>query len=185
MKDARLTELANKIYTSELFTSSTENCTLNEKQNIFLIAGGVKPVGFVSSCHKKDLGEGAYEYEADDADFVVKFLSSLGLFSRAFGDKHTTDAIISLKEEYLLQLDSKADDHRLAGKLYGYPDTAVEAFLIPNKADILEDDEQDQVLLTAGIPICFPAFKMSISHWHEELPIVQKWYNFCKLYGLV
>lgn len=185
MKDPRLTQIAQTIYASELFVGTPESGTLFEKQNIFLVCGGQKPVGFVSSSHKKDLGDGSYEYEADDTEFVSKFLSELGLFSKVFADIHTTDATISLKEEYLKQLSDNPDDHKLAGLLYGYPESAVEAFLAPNKRLLLPDEEQDKLFLAAKIPITFPNFKMSIAHYNEELLVVQRWYEFCKLYGMV
>lgn len=185
MKDQRLEDIAQRLYSSELFVGTPENGTLFEKQNIFLVCGGQKPVGFVSSSHKKDLGGGLYEYEADDTQFVSTFLSSLGLYSTVFADTHTTDATVSLKNEYLKELQDHPDDHRLAGALYGYPESAVEAFLAPNKSLLLPDEEQDKVFMANKIPITFPNFKMSIAHYNEELQVVKRWYEFCTLYGMV
>jgi hypothetical protein len=73
----------------------------------------------------------------------------------------------------------------LAGALYGYPESSVEAFLAPNKSLLLPDEEQDKVFMANKIPITFPNFKMSIAHYNEELQVVKRWYEFCKLYGMV
>lgn len=184
MKNPQIEQLAQKIYASDLFNGTVEGCTLTEKQNLFLVCGGLKPVSFVTSTHKKDLGEGQYEFEADDKDLVARFLSSLGLFSEVFGDVHTTEALVSLKAEYLKQLDGSPNNHRLAGTLYGYPSSAIDAFLAPNKSQILDEEQEERVLKDAGIPDCFPHFNFSVSNYKNELEIVKKWYEFCKLYGL-
>lgn len=183
MKDPQLEQKAHILLSSDLFVHTVDNAALVEKQTIFLVLAGFKPVGFVSSGHWKDT-EGGRESEADDPTLVSTFLTSLGLHFRLFTDQYTTDAIISLHDENLVQFETNIQDDHLAGHLYGYPETAIEAYLSPNKSLALSEEEQEKVLKAAQVPEHFLNFRMSTKNYAQEVLTIQKWYAFCKLYGL-
>ena len=66
MIDNALQQKAQLIRGSDLFSNSSEKCPLAEKQNLFLVLAGLKPLAFITSSHLIEVAGGAKAPEADD-----------------------------------------------------------------------------------------------------------------------
>lgn len=185
MKSPELQKKAQMLLSSDLFLSNIENCPLLEKQNIFLVLSGLKPVSFVTSNHLSGDPHMAQESHGDDPSFVSSFLLSLGLYSKLFTDKYSTDAIVSLNQKFIDEVESHMDDPIHCGILYGYPKTAIQAFVSEDKSLRLTEEEQEKTMRDNGIPECFPHFIMSKKYFTEEIKIIKSWFDICREYGMV
>jgi hypothetical protein len=180
-------KLAEAIRTSPYFVDHSGDGTCVEKQSLFLVVCGAKPVGSASSGHWEAMSDGRRTV-ADDPDEVAAFLTGLGLsYQLTSPDGHATDAVFSLDPELLVQyaaVPSTGDD-RLTGRLYGYPDTAVEAFAEGRDALLPPEEEEEQRIADAGIDPNLVTFYLSRAHWRNELEVVRRWMQLCELAGLI
>ncbi len=176
-----LSEKARRLLASPLFVGPTD-AALSEKQTIFLVLAGLKPVAEAASGHWVADAHGRHT-EPDDPAAVAMFLDSLGLAYRLSQDEHATDAMVSLQPSLIEQSAAAANDLVSMGRLFGYPATAVEAF---GRDHCLPADEQERVEQDAGLDAgFFVGFRFSTQHWQEELAVLQQWNAVLRAYGLV
>lgn len=128
-RDARSWELAQQLKASPFFASTTDAKPWLEKQPIFLVLAGVKPVAEASSGHWVPTPDGRRTVH-DNPAAVGALLDSLGLAYRLRHDDYATDTLVSSRPELLdaYEVAAAADDQAKIGELFGYPATAVMAF---------------------------------------------------------
>lgn len=179
--DSELMRKANVLKGSPLFVGTCEGAELVDKQQIFLVLAGVKPVAEACSAHLERTNDGQ-EYVADDEREVGGFLKSLGLEYSLWQAAHFpgTMAAVSLKPE-LVRKYSEAKGSKRIGALFGYPKTAVEAF---EKNDCMSADEQDLREREAKLGWEFVPFRFSREHWRDEAEVARQWYVTLEKYGL-
>lgn len=92
------------------------------------------------------------------------------------GKKFTILAIARDKETLLRLKQAEGNkDHQEYGRLMGYPDTAIDAFLDDEKL-LPEKDYPDMTDK-------FMNFKLSKDHWQEEIKVITKWSQAIKQYA--
>lgn len=181
--DAGLLHKARQLKQSSLFVNPSDGAELLEKQLIFLVLAGCKPVAEVASGHWIDV-PGGRRTVADDPGLVGEFLHSLGLFYHLsdFGGR-ATGATVAVTSETLEQY-TRAMGSSNVGKLFGYPDTAVRAFQTGESA-LLPTGQQELREQEAGLPDTLTMFRLSLDHWAEELEVIEEWYSVLQTAGLV
>ncbi|MEI6296623.1 MAG: hypothetical protein WCO84_03185 [bacterium] len=121
-----------------------------------------------------------YIPDKEHAEKAVKDLKDIGLFAeiskkpRVGFDPESADVLIARTQEILDELKQIHPNkhHRRYGELMGYPQTAIDAFLGENGAEILPAEEQDKML--GDIPTIFNGtFVFSKDHKDEELAVVK------------
>jgi hypothetical protein len=180
--DSSLQREAELLRETALFDGSPLGRPLLEKQLIFLVLAGFKPVAQVASGHWMEV-EGGRKTVADDPREVGSFLKSLGLcYSLSSFDAHATDAIVALQPQ-LIDEYRHAQDATAVGRLFGYPETAVRAFESGGDA-LLSSTEQEQLERDAGLPDGLTIFCLSRDHAAEELAVVTSWQEALRAVGL-
>jgi len=108
---------------------------------------------------------------------LLKKFEEIGLVSAVFPsdtDKGKVKIVVSRKKEIIDELNnlspSNGSDHKRYGQLMGFPDTAIEAFLDPDKRLNFKDQEK----IREGLPHFF-RFRMSREHAAEELEVIKRW----------
>lgn len=174
---------ASLLKSSALFVHPSDGAEMHEKQQIFLVLAGCKPVANVLSGHWVATPTGR-KTVADDPVLVGQFLSLLGLkFSLSDHGHHATGALIALAQE-ALDSHARASGHVAVGASYGYPETAAQAFAA-GPDELLSSDEQDAIEDEAGLQGMTVSFRLSKRHWREELETLKQWYGVLVLAGLV
>ena len=181
LTENRLWELSRELRESTLFCGLSDDYPLVEKQNLFLMLAGAKPVTEVTSGHWESTRNGRRSV-ADDPVTVQDFLTSLGGVSRIRCDMHGVTAVVSMKQELLSDYDSaeKREDIRKIGLLFGYPKSAVDAYVGGHR---LEWDRQAELLRNAGVDKV-SGFIMSQQGWKAELAVLLDWQAVLKYYNL-
>jgi hypothetical protein len=128
---AKFPAMARRLRDSTLFRGTTDRDILYEKQMLFLALAGVKPVSAAGSRHWVTTDRGRTT-APDDPTAVGDFLESLGLTFQLEVRQHVTLAFVSLDRAHLDGYLASRTDDREAGKWFGYPRTAVEAFATGN-----------------------------------------------------
>ncbi|HEV2403006.1 MAG TPA: hypothetical protein VGS08_02285 [Candidatus Saccharimonadales bacterium] len=188
-KDKKLAEQARLLLASPYFVGTQDGALLAEKQPIFLVLAGLKPLAEASSGHRETTANGRHT-AFDDPAAVGSFLRSLGLHYRLRHDEHATDALVALQPGLLDKYEqAAADDVTTTGELFGYPKTAVTAMgtyvQTGNETVLLPVQEQDDIERKAGLrDTYFVNFRFSRDHWKDELAICQHWYEVLRTYGL-
>jgi hypothetical protein len=143
---------------------------------------GLKPVAEASSGHWVQT-DGGRRTMPDDPRKVGALLDSLGLAYSLTGDDYAITALVSQSEDLIqaYRADINVVEH---GKLFGYPETAIEAF-VANPHQLLTPERQDEILKAAGLPDNMPMFRMSSAHWEDEIKILQDWHQALRQAGLV
>ena len=162
---------------ANVFVGTTSDFPLSEKQSIFLVLAGCKPVSEVTSGHWVSDSAGRHTV-ADDPRAVRALLDSLGLKYALGGDEYGTDAVIA-QTTALVRAFETADGSSETGRLFGYPPTAVSAFV---GGRLLSEARQTAVLEAGGIP-SFQLFRFSQDHWRDELAVAQAWQQTLAAYG--
>lgn len=135
-----------------------------QKANIALVIMELKPATEL------------YLYKNNDPeDLVCETLTNCGLEVRK---KETTEKCLKFAiakdpniAEQLLKINGNKD-HELYGRLMGYPNTAIQAFL--NKEDLLDQATENR-LLQNNDEIYMGYFKLSKNHYQEELELMETW----------
>ncbi|SRR6266496_1519111 len=138
--DEELGRQARLLRESEYFVWPIEDASMAAKQDIFLVLAGLKPVSETTSGHWVP-HPGGQRTVADDPKEVGRFLESLGLAYHLAGDERGTDAVVALRPE-LVEEYVRADDSSSVGRLFGYPESAVAAFV---KGECMPVDEQERI----------------------------------------
>jgi hypothetical protein len=193
-KDPVLAEKAEILRSSSLFVDTSDDAEFAQKQGLFLTLAGLKPVSEASSGHWEPTPNGSRSV-FDDPEQVGAFLGSLELHYRLRHDEYTTDALVSLDPNLLNEYEHtdtySYTDVRLyttVGKLFGYPETAVEAFAHYADDDryLLSNDDQDRVEQEGGLSErYFVNFRFSKVHWKEELAACLHWQKVLQAYHLI
>jgi hypothetical protein len=188
-RDPALAEQARLLKVSPFFT---QDGSLEEKQLIFYVLAGIKPLSEVGSVHMEWLSPDYAESRPDSQEDVATFLDKLGLHY-AFRSPHDGTVTVSLREDLIRTaqaIDIHGDEatvYRKYGELYGYPETAVEAAVAEwayGRPSLLRIDEQQQIEDASGLPREAFIFRFSKAHWQEELEIVRRWYAVLVTYGM-
>lgn len=162
---------------SQFFVDPTGDGTNYEKQNLFLVLAGVKPVGEAASGHWVSTAEGRRTV-ADDPQAVGEFLASLGLaYHLSSFDGHATDALVAIDQGMLaeyLRADA-AHDVAAVGRLFGYPQTAATAFAADSEDQLLNPEEADRRTVESGLDPMQVGFRLSKAHWADELKTAMHW----------
>lgn len=158
-------------------TGTSELELLWEKQLIFLVLAGMKPVSEVYSCHWVDVPKGQ-EAVGDNLSEVRGFLDTLGLAHYVFDSDGTTMAVVA-RVPQLVQDYVEAEQESRRGLLFGYPATAVQAFVA---GDSLMETQQDQFLQAEGLPNS--PFALSREHYRGEIALLHRWQDILRSYGL-
>lgn len=187
--DQELTQKAKLLHETSLLGNGTDE--LVEKQLVFYVLAGIKPLSEVVSLHMEEVSEGNFESVPDDQAQVKSFLGKLGLCYEAVDDGQY---LVSLDKKYIteyLNLPRKKDAteaFRTAGTLFGYPATAVEACVqewVHNKNSLLTFEEQDEHLQEAGLPVDASVFRFSRGHYKDEIAEVKRWYETLQEYDMI
>jgi hypothetical protein len=183
--DPNLLRQAKLLTNSSLFVDPSDD-TKYQKQIIFLVLAGEKPVSAVSSGHWEN-NVGGRSTVADDPHAVGNFLVSLGLaYELRPIDGHATDVLISRDPDLLLQYRQAeaTNDDATIGRLYGYPASAVDAFSIDPDNLLLDLDSQAMQVANLGLDPNLATFRLSRAHWAEELGTIRRWQTILSNAGL-
>lgn len=192
IKDPALANKAEQLLESPYFVVDN-GASLYEKQLIFYVLAGIKPVSEVGSYHMEWLSPTYGESRGDDQAEVAAFLASLGLHY-AFKLPYDGTVTVSLREELIRAaqaIDIHGDEatiYRKYGELYGYPKTAVDAAVAEwayDRPSLLSIEEQRQIEDKSGLPRDSFIFRFSKADWKEELETVRQWYAVLTAYGMV
>lgn len=177
-----LTDAAEIIRQADILTDSG-------KQYAFLTFAGVKPVSSIHVRPERYLADGLYAYS-------FRQLRSLGNVSRRLqmyqgvdpndycNSWSTLEVSISRSEALLdvLGRATKTRDNYLIGRLYGYPETAVRAYV---DQTMLSWDEQERYWDIFGVgdsEFCI-GFRLSREHYMDEIFEVNRWCQLLAQYG--
>lgn len=174
-----LLSASSQLRESRFFCGLTDLYALSEKQALFLVVAGCKPVAEATSGHWVETAEGRKSV-ADDPREIAGFLESLGLSYSLKSDDFGIDAAVARTAETLQEFVA-AQDAATVGRLFGYPETAVAAY---QRNDLLSEDEQATVERKAGL-LDISFFRLFGQNWETELRTVQAWYQVLGKYGLV
>lgn len=189
--DPILVKKAELIRDTPLFSQQDDGESIStEKMNIFLVLAGLKPTGQVNSSHMEHIpGTNQYISKPDDAEEIKKFLSELGLEYEMIFDEYFTGAHISLSKDLLNKQIHKRYDpahekefHKESGLLYGFPSTAVEAFV---NGETLSPEVQQQLFKEQGIDPSLDWFFLSKDNYKEEIKTIKKWQDILVQYNLL
>lgn len=191
MINSELSKKARLLLDSPHFTNHVDQGFLTEKQSIFLVLCGKKPVSEVMSGIWVTTADSGHS-KPDDEREVSTFLSSLGLAYQLRHDDNATQALVALNNNSLLEYSQASLDSGTIGQLFGYPKTAVDAFERVFNSDatvelnyLMTTEDQDELLQKAGVPDYIPMFRFSRDHALEELEVVKDWYATLRTYKLV
>ena len=190
--DPTLLTKAKALKDSKLFTNPrTSEPELFEKQNIFLVLAGIKPLTEILSYHEELTKDGLGKIVADPPKEVMAFVQSLGLVcDLSLSDEdHTLCIIASGKDRISEYLQSDSRSFIKIGSLFGFPRTAAEAYEQAFSDDgdrnlCLSFEEQDKIEQDAHLFTSGAGFFFSRAHWHEELELVKQWQDLLEAYGL-
>lgn len=162
---------------SRFFVDTSGDGTSFEKETLFLVLAGAKPVGEASSGHWVSTADGRRTV-ADDPGAVGDFLASLGLaYHLSSFDGHATDALVAIDQGLLaeyLRADA-AHDVAAVGRLFGYPETAAVAFAADSEDQLLNPEEADRRTIESGLDPMQIGFRLSKAHWADELKTASHW----------
>jgi len=140
----------------------------SQKVDIMLVVLGFKPATELD----------IYKYN-DDEEKIKNVLKNIGLLAEkkdTLGQKNVLAKIAIVRDREilnsLLKISSKKD-HEIYGRLMGYPESAIQAFLnkdFYNERSVIFKDN-----------IFF--FKLSKENWREEFKVLSKWNNAIKKYS--
>jgi len=173
-----LQSVANQLLATPLFTGNTDLDRLTSKQMIFLVAAGMKPLSEVASLHFEETERGK-EAKGDDPEAVKAFLGTIGLSSSVEAGEAITRAVVSNNPEIISDF---TDKKKPEGKLFGFPESSIEAFESGSSMGI---EEQEKLQAEAGIPESFTPFRLSMDNYEEELKLMKSWYQLLEQYTLV
>lgn len=177
-KPEQLRDIFSEIEYEEIITDV-------DRAAIVLTFEGIKPVSEVSLY--REFAQNPEEFE-DHKKRILDNLSKLGLFWKEEKESQGEDFLISFliakKKEDLDRMNElitrgnepTSQYYLEVGKLFGYPDTAVNEF---SESDNLLFDEMDQLDAEGQLILRhFINLRLSKKHWKEELEVIK---NNCLL----
>jgi hypothetical protein len=187
--DQELAIKAQKIRETDLLGDGTE--APENKQLVFYVLAGVKPLSEVLSLHMEELSDDNLQPVPDNQEKVMAFFKELGLTAEARDDGQY---LVSLDKKYIdaylqaLAQGRPADIYRAVGQAFGYPTSAVEACVsdwVNDDSSLLTYDEQDAYITEAGLPIDACVFRLSRAHYQAEIAEVKRWYAVLQKYDML
>lgn len=151
------------------------------KQYAFLTFAGVKPV---STVHVRS---GGHRQLQSLRDIFGRLQMHLDVDPNDYcSSRHTSEVLISRSRALLDALHSsrQARDNYSIGRLFGYPETAVRAYV---DRTILSWDEQNryQAIFGLGYPEFCIGFRLSREHYRDEIFEVNRWYQLLAQHGFI
>lgn len=177
--DPNLETKARLLRSSPLFNRRGNNDPLVEKKLLFLALAGAKPVSAAGSSHWVTTERGG-RAAPDDPVEVGDLLQRLGLCYEIEVRETVTMAYTSLERTSLSDFLAVRNDHREAGRWFGYPMTAVDAFV---SGTLMESEEQVAVIGVFGLPV-FQTFRLSRDHAAAEIEVMRQWWQLLDRYSL-
>ena len=120
----------------------------------------------------------------DDEDFVKKKTR----FSQAYNDEFINWSQVGFydytNKEVWVEFSNRDDLDRLLWKMYWFPQTAVEAFIVPQEGAVVS--RKDSVLIKDKAWIdrsLVRGFRFSKKHQESELAVLVKWQNLIRQYA--
>lgn len=136
-----------------------------QQSSVILVLLGLKPATELT----------VYRATNDPEGIVASALTEAGLdlrIKKQF-DKGTTFAVARDEETINHLMTTFAnEDHEAYGRLMGYPETAIHAFL--HKEELM-DPEEEQKIFEANPDIQLGYFRLSKDHFQDELKTVREW----------
>lgn len=168
------------LHESRVFSGVTDDYPLSEKQLLLLVLADCKPLAEVTSGHWEASDEGRRTVP-DDPTEVAEFLDSLGLKYELSTDEYGLTAVVSKRAELIAQYISADNDMAAIGRLFGYPDSAVEAYV---RGDTLDSAQQEAIEHRAGVDDA-SCFMFSRANWQAELDQAIAWHRVLERYGFL
>jgi hypothetical protein len=162
-----------------LFVNEADANRLRERQTLFLVAAGLKPVGEVTSAHVVQVA-GGRQLCPDDPAQVSDLLTTLGLAHSVEPSDSAVRAVVSRRRD-LVERYLAATDDAMVGALLGYPRSAVAGCI---RDDRLEQSQLTDVLVAERLEQ-IPGFWLSHDHWRGELGTLHLWREILNRYGLL
>jgi hypothetical protein len=186
----RLQRYANLLRQTSLFVARPN--PLMSKQMIFLTLAGEKPVSSTSASRWIQTGHRGHAV-AEEPAAVAALLQSLGLAYKLTSHDHFLNAEVALDPAVLQEYDAilgqaASEFHLRTGRFYGYPETAVQAFVasLEGQDTRLPMAEQQAKMTEAGISDSMGVmFAFSRAHWPEELAVMIRWAQVLDQFGLL
>jgi hypothetical protein len=170
---------AKLLRSSLLFSARNKSDPYSEKKLLFLALASAKPVSAAASSRWVTTERGGKAAPDDPAE-VGKLLRLLGLAYELEVRGTTTLAYVSLESAWLRSFLARRNDHREAGRWFGYPTTAVEAFAT---GDLMEPGEQEATITAFGLPV-FSTFRLSRDHAVAEIEVMRRWWQLSNHYDM-
>ena len=185
MLASNLQIIAAKLKKMPFFVGTNDLDRMLYKQLLFLVVAGIKPVCQVSAAYWQATTKGgvAKPYERR---VIASALEELGLVYHLQSDRHTLLVTASKEIAFVEKLLNTTDDIE-AGKLFGYPATAIAAFPTRDQ-DCLSIEDQDAILFRLDPAHQFynlPCFRMSKQHYRMELKAIECWLHVLRQYDLL
>lgn len=166
------------------------------RMGIILTYLGEKPASLTQVAYNVNAPESEIKKELSKKEKIQKVLEQAGMKFEIVEKSEKTEEGVELKrytfliakKEEVLEALKKAfelKDHETMGRLFGYPETAVEAFV---KGEIISDyskwwwslpEEKRKDLEKEGI-MNLLNFSLSKEHWEEELETLRRWQKVIK-----
>jgi hypothetical protein len=173
-----LVSKAQLLRASSLFSPRGDHESLIEKKTLFLCLAGLKPVSAAGSGHWLTTSLGG-KREVDDPDAVRDLLGQLGFVFELEVRSDVVLAYVSLSRRTLAEYWAMRHDSREEGRLFGYPMTAVDAYVV---GESMLADQQSAAQQAFGAPV-FSTFRLSREHAAAELEVMHQWWAMLELYG--
>ena len=189
-KDPSLAAKAKLLLESQYFLG--DELSQQDKQLIFYVLAGIKPVSEVVSQHMEQVTPTRSEARPDDQAKVAKFLETLGL-RYAFQEPYDGMVIVSLQDVLPSELQAayaskdEAAMYQKVGELFGYPKTAVDACVAEwahGQPSLLSIEDQERIEESANLLPGTVFFRFSRAHWRAELATVRQWHAVLMDYGM-
>ncbi len=172
----------------------------DQKMELFLAFIGEKPVSSLGILYESDKARpGEREEFIRKKNQIEQCLKKTGLYFE-IEERREVEAtgVERLKLDFLVAREKKAidelkeaqekQDYVTMGRLFGYPETAVQAFKKGMETERMEDfvivnekewfetlpEEEKKPLSQEGV-LDFLIFRLSKEHWREELEVLRKW----------
>jgi hypothetical protein len=178
------TDLQTKIEqlrNSSYFVTTNDNGALVEKQSILLVLCQKKPAAEATTGRRVEVEQGSHSMPEDHAE-LGSFLTDLGLVFSLRSDEFATDAIVALDQSLVDEFLQAADNAVAVGRLFGYPQTAIDAFA---SGTLMSFEDQDALMESHSLPFFMPQFRLSQDYAQDEIKVLQDWHHTLQAYNFV
>ena len=171
--DTQLAKYAQLIKETDLFSYPKAWGWDINKELLFLAAAQAKPVSGIEAYHIDPTAKNGRVAVESDIPRITELLDQLDVFYKyEIKDSFIRFTVAHTKSDLQTYLDTDHDDKKALGDIYGFPETATQAFIDRNMREMSEETRT---------PIYF---RTSVDHWQEEYKTIEKWDKILKEYGL-